>query len=160
MNIKRILWHVFPGCGMEQLANGKKVLNICRTVLRSEFTQFVHRSNPITIPTDDRLVTNGTRPYPQEWHFKWKDWTQALLIVPTGFGPTRFTICAYSPATRTLNACDEMRRVSDGPFAIQLANHDRHLFAIAERQIALRSGGIYGGLEEGSCHLPEQIDMY
>lgn len=160
MNVKRILWHMFPECGMDQLASGKMVLNICKAIFRPEFFQFVHRSNPVTIPADDRLVTNSTHPYPQEWHFKWKDWTQALLIVPTGFGPTRFTICTYSPATRTLNACDEMRRISDGPFAMQLTGHDQYLFTIGERQIALRSGGIYGGLEEGARHLSEQTDMY
>lgn len=164
MNVQFLLWHAFAGCGMNQLANGKKILDICRGSVQAEFGQFVHRSNPITVPSDGRLTTRGFKgkraTYPSDWHFRWKEWAQALLIVPNGFSPTRFAICSYITATRELKICSKMRRIADGPFAMRLTDQDQQLFVIAERQVSLRSGGIFGGMGETDRPLPEKIDLY
>lgn len=164
MHVKFMLWHTFPGCGTDQLRHGEKILSICARSVDSRFKGLTHRSNVVTIPIDNRMVVQSSASravtYPQEWHMQWKKWVRSTLLVPTGFGPTRFAIGVYLPATKELNICSEVRHVSDSLFALRLTSHEQQVFLLAERQVILRPGGIFGGTEESAKQLPEQIELY
>lgn len=164
MSAKFVLWYAFLGCEAEQLRNGKKIRDACMRTIDLEIQGLVHRSaNILAVPADDRMVADirrRTASYPQAWHFQWLTWVRSILVIPHGFGPTRFAIGIYLPKTRELRICSKMRRISEGPFARRLADQDQQLFLIAERQISMRSGGIFGGIEASARQLPQQIDMY
>jgi hypothetical protein len=163
MNVRNVLWHVFPGFGTDQLADGKKIVAVCAELINSEFHKLTQRSNMIAIPSDGRFVThvNGQPlTYPQEWHFNWMAWTRAFLVTPAGGGPTRLGIGVYIPATKELRICSAMRRVNDGPFVMRLTNQAKQVFILAERQTGLRSGKIYGGMGESAEPIPENIDLF
>lgn len=163
MNVKRDLWYAFPGFGTDQLADGKKIVAVCAGLVHPEFQKLTQRSNMVSIPSDGRFTShiNGRNmPYPQEWHFNWMTWTQAFVVTPAGFGPTRLGIGVYLPATKELRICSAMRRVNNGPFALRLTDQAKQVFILAERQTGLILGKIYGGMSESAEPLPENMDLY
>lgn len=146
---------------MDQLSNGRTVLGICSGMTNPEFQGFKHLSNMITIPADARMIRHARgKGLPQEHYFKWCAWIKAMLLIPAGFGPTRFALCVCIPETQELRICSGMRHVGAGAFGLRLMDKDQQVFFIGERQVALRPGGIFGGMEQSARQLPKTADLY